>query len=300
MDRHLKRRLVGGLVFAAATIVAAQGTSPVDGDILYDMGVVIKKGPTSRDSLRAKADGSLVDSLQQRIAKLEEQLDYYQKAFAAAKAKLKHSQAVIDSLYQAQEDLKLTLRTDLAALRKQLEGLKQKQAIRITEAEKSRPDSLSLKADSLLAELLPARYPKILPEAKNVLLLSPEEEQSLYRRAVSRYNRGHIHSALEDFRVLRSRATTPRLKASAQYWIGRGYFEQGYYDLAVDALDEVLRMPQAHERDAAMMLLGMALHNLGREAEAQRVYRTLIRMYPDSEYAPFARRFARRSQEREP
>ena len=297
MDRNHKYGLAATLVLTMICSLAAQDNAP-QGGILYDMGVVIRKPASQPDSSKKTTAPGLVDSLQRQITRLQEQLDYYRQAFAAAQAKLKHDQAVIDSLYQVQEDLKLSMRTDLAALKKQLALLRAKQHVGTSHTLGA--DSLNARADSLLAELLPSRYPKLIPEVTPAKPLSQEQEQQLYRRAVARYNRGHFHSALEDFRELRSRAVTPRIRASAQYWIARAYFEQGYYDLAVDALDEVLQMPQAHQRDAALMLLGMALHELGRETEARRVYRTLVKIYPDSEYAPFARRFARRGQEREP
>jgi tol-pal system protein YbgF len=72
--------------------------------------------------------------------------------------------------------------------------------------------------------------------------------------------------------------------ASAQYWIGYIFWDQGDYPNAVKSFDQVLeRYPDGNKTADAMYMKGQALVKLNQKTDAAKEFRAILARFPNSE-----------------
>lgn len=93
---------------------------------------------------------------------------------------------------------------------------------------------------------------------------------------------------LEDFLAA---APESSLVPNAIYWIGESYFVEKNYPQAILTFKDVTRrFPKHHKAAAALLKIGMCYEKLGEKDNAALYLRALLKDYPKSEPAPFARK----------
>jgi tol-pal system protein YbgF len=77
--------------------------------------------------------------------------------------------------------------------------------------------------------------------------------------------------------------------SSAQYWIGKIFYDQGDYPNAVKNFDLVLeRYGDSNKTPEAMFYKGLALVKLNQKTDGQKEFRSLLSKFPNSSLAPRA------------
>ena len=115
----------------------------------------------------------------------------------------------------------------------------------------------------------------------------------MYRSALSKYHQQFYYSAVEDLKQIVQGSADPAVRANAQYWIGRSYYENGLYDEAIVALEKVKQYPETDKVDDALVMIGLAFQQLNNMDEAKVVFKELVNQHPESEYLTLAKRFIR-------
>ncbi|MEI6915771.1 MAG: rhomboid family intramembrane serine protease [Armatimonadota bacterium] len=123
------------------------------------------------------------------------------------------------------------------------------------------------------------------------LLGDVEQARPPYEIAISLYiseNRTDI--AVERFREMRSIFPEAMLDTNLQFRIGCKLEEMSAYEEAVDVLDQIaMAKPGTVETEMAALRVGeIYLARLSRPDLAASAFKRFIRMFPDSEWAPFA------------
>ena len=80
------------------------------------------------------------------------------------------------------------------------------------------------------------------------------------------------------------------LAGNAQYWLGESVYGQGKYDLAISEFEKVIKkFKKSPKVPAAMLKIGFAQFEQGRNKNAIDTLNRLIKSYPKSEEADLAR-----------
>jgi tol-pal system protein YbgF len=113
---------------------------------------------------------------------------------------------------------------------------------------------------------------------------APIPPDTLYDNATRDRMGGKPDLALKEFGdYVQSYADTDKA-ASAQYWIGQIYFDQGDFQNAAKSYDEVLeRFPSGNKTGDAMYMKGQALVKLGQKTDGAKEFRSVISKFPNSE-----------------
>ncbi len=260
------------------------------GGFLYDMGIVI--GDSSEQALSDTVNTDTLSEDQQ--TELQRELERYQEELALTEIRMKRQTRVIDSLKTALSRIQAARETDVAFLNAKLIDLEKG-----SEAPPESPVAGSdpnMVLDSVYAELTEDETPAYRPPIRKSDPRAPLEEATairLYRQGLTKFHKQYYYSAIEDFREVEARGTDQDMRANAQYWIGRSYFEKKLYDEAIIALEKVRQYPESDKQDDALVLIGLAFQQKNEPTEARVAFRELVSQYPASEYLTLARRFIR-------
>ena len=78
---------------------------------------------------------------------------------------------------------------------------------------------------------------------------------------------------------------------NAQYWLGETYYITRRFDAAIQEFERLISLhPDSQKLTHALLKVGYAHDELGREAEAERVLGDLIARFPQSAAAGLARK----------
>ena len=121
--------------------------------------------------------------------------------------------------------------------------------------------------------------------------LSETEEQVAYRGGLTKFHQQLYYQAIEDFNSIVQRGVDVTMRANAQYWVGRCYYEKGLYDEAIVALEQVQRFENSDKLDDALVMIGLAFKNKDLLPEAKLAFQELVSRHPGSEYLTLAKRF---------
>ena len=132
--------------------------------------------------------------------------------------------------------------------------------------------------------------------------------ESLYRSAKDALTRGDFLTAIDTFETLGARYPFGTYTQQAQLDIAYAYLQQDEHDNAVAAADRFIKLyPRSEDIDYAQYMKGLANYRRGSSAfervfprdmarvnqnwlrTAYAEFDTLVRRYPDSDYAPDAR-----------
>lgn len=116
-----------------------------------------------------------------------------------------------------------------------------------------------------------------------LLLLSPdslEADHFMFRRAQSYFRLNSFGRARKQFQELVEKYPKSQYVAQARYTVGNTYFMQGKYDVAIEALKQVLREHANSEQAVeAQFLMAQCLEHQGRLPNALQLYSALESRY---------------------
>lgn len=279
--------IILGFLLIAASVYGQDAA----GSLLYDIGLRIDDNQTSTPVLN-EAPGDSLELLGQQM-ELEEELNRYQHKLAETEIRLRYQTSIIDSLQSEIAQIKAASETDRALLSNRITTL-------VDEQENARKTSGMLPAesnisDSVFAELdtpwKHARVTKQVAWQATGPKLTEQEEQAAYRSGLTKYHQELYYQAIEDFNNIVQGGVDETMRANAQYWVGRCYYEKGLYDEAISSLEQVQRFENSDKLDDALVMIGLAFKNKGRLPEAKLAFQELVSRHPGSEYLTLARRF---------
>jgi len=262
------------------------------GGLFYDIGLRIEDSSSVSPELNAVSVDSL--ELMGQQMELEEELNRYQHRLAETEVRLRYQTQVIDSLQTEIYQIKAAGETDRALLSTRITSLVGQQ-----ENARKTPDFVpgeSGTSDSVFAELnTPWKHKSVtttyVTQPYSGSKLSTREEQAAYRGGLTKYHQELYYQAIEDFNNIVRAGVDVTMRANAQYWVGRCYFEKGLYDEAISALEQVQRFENSDKLDDALVMIGLAFKNKDRLPEAKLAFQELVSRHPGSEYLTLARRF---------
>ena len=221
-------------------------------------------------------------------------MNRYQQKLAETEIQLRYQTRIIDSLQTEMDQVKAAGETDRALLSTRITRLVDQQE----DAEKIPafvPGENRL-SDSVFAELhTPWRDVTVNTQVQYRAPTGPKlteaDEQTAYRRGLTKFHQQYYYQAIDEFNTIVNRGTDITLRANAQYWVGRCYFEKGLYDKAISTLEQVQRYEHSDKQDDALVMIGLAFKNKDRLPEAKLAFQELVSRHPGSEYLTLARRF---------
>ena len=276
------------ILFSGMTAFGQAG----QGSLLYDIGLRIEDTTKTNSDLNVESVDSLAIFGQQM--ELEEELNRYQHQLAETEVRLRYQTQVIDSLQSEISLIKAAGETDRALLSTRITSLVGQQ-----ENARKTPDFTpgeNQTSDSVFAELhTPWKHVAVNASPSIQAISGPKltdrEEQAAYRGGLTKYHQGLYYQAIEDFNNIVRSGVDVTMRANAQYWVGRCYFEKGLFDEAISALEQVQRFENSDKLDDALVMIGLAFKNKDRLPEAKLAFQELVSRHPGSEYLTLARRF---------
>ena len=262
------------------------------GSLLYDIGIRIED--TTKTSSDMDTENINDPELMGQQMELEEELNRYQHQLAETEVRLRYQTQVIDSLQAEIAQIKAAGETDRALLSTRITSLVGQQenarkAPGFTPGETQTSDSVFAELHTPWRHVAKTTAPVI--QTYSGPRLSEREEQAAYRSGLTKYHQELYYQAIEDFNNIVRSGVDVTMRANAQYWVGRCYFEKGLYDEAISALEQVQRFENSDKLDDALVMIGLAFKNKDRLPEAKLAFQELVSRHPGSEYLTVARRF---------
>lgn len=281
-----QRHITIMLLITSSLVLGQTGT----GSLFYDIGLMID------DSVQTDSSHQNIEApiLTQEQEVLEEELNLYQQKLAETEIRLRYQTKVIDSLQTEIAQIKAAGDTDVALLSTRISTLEDQQQM----ANRNPAFVLekSQSSDSVFAELdTPWRNVTFKTQAVYPDPVGPKltvsEEQLAYRTGLTKFHQQYYYQAVDEFQTIVDRGSDITLRANAQYWVGRCYYEKGLYDDAIRALEQVQRFEHSDKLDDALVMIGLAFKNKDRLPEAKLAFQELVTRHPGSEYLTLAKRF---------
>ncbi|MCF7806888.1 MAG: tetratricopeptide repeat protein [Candidatus Marinimicrobia bacterium] len=275
------------LLLSSLTLLAQDASN-----LFYDIGLVIED--TTGLDLNTPQESTQPGELSMEQLALEEELNRYVQKLAETEIRLRYQTMVIDSLQSEISLIKAAGETDKALLTTKITDLvNQQEQANASPAYSITPNAVS---DSAFAELETpwnAAVVKKVPTSPAPVgsPLTTKEEQAAYRLGLTKFHQEYYYQAIKEFNTIVHRGTDLNMKANAQYWVGRCYYEKGQYDEAISTLEQVQRYTSSDKLDDALVLIGLAFKNKNRLPEAKLAFQELVTKHPGSEYLTLAKRF---------
>jgi len=278
------------ILFLFTGLLAFGQTSP--SKLFYDIGLMIDDSSKSTPSLEAENGSEHFFSQEEQA--LEEELNRYQQRLAETEMRLRYQTSVIDSLQSEIAQIKAAGETDRALLSTRITSLvgQQEEAARKPIFVPGETQS----TDRVFAELdTPWKGTRVntrpVQQHQSGPKLTEAEEQAAYRGGLTKFHQQLYYQAIEDFNSIVQRGVDVTMRANAQYWVGRCYFDKGLFDEAIIALEQVQRFENSDKLDDALVMIGLAFKNKDLLPEAKLAFQELVTRHPGSEYLTLAKRF---------
>jgi len=276
------------MLFITAPILAQTG-----GSLFYDIGLMIDD--SSQTVSPENSETAATPELSQAELDLEEELNRYQQRLAETEIRLMYQTNIIDSLQSEIALIKAAGATDKALLSNRIATL-------VDQNEKATQTPVFTPGETQVSERIYAELDvpwkdvsvKAMPSVQVGPKLTGQEEQAAYRTGLTKFHQQFYYQAIDEFNTIVNRGSDPTLRANAQYWVGRCYFEKGLYDEAIGALEQVQRFQYSDKLDDALVLIGLAFKNKDRLPEAKLAFQELVTRHPGSEYLTLAKRFVQK------
>ena len=121
--------------------------------------------------------------------------------------------------------------------------------------------------------------------------VDPFAEQQAYQSAFDLLKSGRYEDAAVAFTRFIADYPTGSYADNAQYWLGETYYITRRFDAAIQEFERLISLhPDSQKLTHALLKIGYAHDELGREAEAERVLGDLIARFPQSAAAGLARK----------
>ncbi len=150
--------------------------------------------------------------------------------------------------------------------------------------------------DKEFAELDPINTDKLkefVAENKEPVKIIYDENKQ-FRAGLSNFHSQQYFASIDKFSDLIKHGRNEELKAKAQYYIGRCYYEKEMYAKALEELEAVLAYQSSDYKDDVLALMGLAFEHEKRLADAKTVFEELVSSYPKSDYVPLAQRYIKK------
>ena len=121
--------------------------------------------------------------------------------------------------------------------------------------------------------------------------IDPFKEQQAYTEAFNLLKSGRYEDAATAFRQFIAAYPAGSYAGNAQYWLGETHYVTRKFDLAMQEFQRLASgYPNSTKLPGALLKIGYIHHELGNEAEAERVLNDLRARYQDSAAAKLALR----------
>jgi tol-pal system protein YbgF len=121
--------------------------------------------------------------------------------------------------------------------------------------------------------------------------VTPGNPVQLFAAAYSDYSRGNYALSFSEFRQFVDTYRGSELADNAQYWIGEILLEKKMFQESLDAFARVVHIsPKGDKATAALYKRALVLEEMGRREDAVKQLQVLIKVYPNSYEAGFAKR----------
>ncbi len=262
------------------------------GNLLYDIGLMIDDSTAATPKTPLENGTTPILTQEQQV--LEEELNRYQQQLAETEIRLRYQTGVIDSLHNEIALIKAAGETDKALLTTRITTLvdQQEKAVRnpaIIPGEAATSDSVFAELETPWKDVSVNTQPLVQAQAGPRLTVA--EEQAAYRSGLTKFHLQYYYQAIDEFNTIVMRGNDITLRANAQYWVGRCYYEKGLYNEAISALEQVQRFEHSDKLDDALVMIGLAFKNKDRLPEAKLAFQELVTRHPGSEYMTLAKRF---------
>ncbi len=262
------------------------------GNLLYDIGLMIDDSTAATPKTPLENGTTPILTQEQQV--LEEELNRYQQQLAETEIRLRYQTGVIDSLHNEIALIKAAGETDKALLTTRITTLvdQQEKSVRnpaIIPGEAATSDSVFAELETPWKDVSVNTQPLVQAQAGPRLTVA--EEQAAYRSGLTKFHLQYYYQAIDEFNTIVMRGNDITLRANAQYWVGRCYYEKGLYNEAISALEQVQRFEHSDKLDDALVMIGLAFKNKDRLPEAKLAFQELVTRHPGSEYMTLAKRF---------
>jgi len=157
--------------------------------------------------------------------------------------------------------------------------------LKIQLAQLEREKELLLQEKASASMVLPAPVPVAAP--KDCLT----EARALYNQAFYLFQTRRYDQARATFERYRE-LYSDNLSDNAQFWIAECYFMQQQYDPALTAFQKLLSdFPQSNKTADTLLSIGLCLNRLNKREDAIQNWMTVVKTYPESTAADYARKF---------
>lgn len=155
------------------------------------------------------------------------------------------------------------------------------------EIEASREENAALRA-----QLESRQSPSPQTETGPVAVASPGElgVLDIYSEALAQYHQRQYQRALEQFDRLLRTAPYSEWTDNAQYWKGECSYGLGKYQQALTEFTKVFVYPKTEKAADAQVMIARCYLALGEKEKALAAFQKLLNEYPESKYAPMARK----------
>lgn len=123
--------------------------------------------------------------------------------------------------------------------------------------------------------------------------ISSDEFKRKYIEALSHYQNGDFHKAIDGFSKLVITNREHLLSDNSQYWLGECYYTLKNYKQAIIEFEKIFQFSGNDKWDDAQLKLGLCYLKIGNEEKAKDEFRKLLNHYPDSEYYQKAQQYLR-------
>ncbi len=268
-------------------------SDPATADIFFlDLGIVIE--PTTGNERYSRLVKPTSDEVKIRVKKVESGSVY----MAASKEML----AALRRIQERMDDLDSSFQSEINSLKNENRELRGMLAeyVRPPLQQPARPhvDLADLEEDMEMLQEMAAVSD--LPQMKTLPTMSPPPKKksqrpapltfspSLYMAGVMAYQKEDYESAIRNFLKLDLSHTDIATAANVLYWLADAYQQQGNYQVAIDVLDQLLRIEKSERTDDALIQKGLLYRKTGQEDLALDAFMTVVKQYPDSDYLRLA------------
>ncbi|MFQ6603921.1 MAG: tol-pal system YbgF family protein [Fidelibacterota bacterium] len=283
------------LVSFSLPVRGQSNPEPSTADIFFlDLGIVIE--PTTGNEQYSRFVKTTSDEVKLRVKKVESGSVY----MAASKEML----AALQRIQARMDDLDSSFKSEINSLKSENQELRGMLAeyVRPPLQRPSRPqvDLADLEEDiEILQEIdditdlpemrtVPTMSSPPPPKQKPVRQVPLTFSPSLYMAGVMAYQKEDYESAIKNFLKLDLSHTDIATAANVLYWLADAYQQQGNYQVAIDVLDQLLRIESSDRIDDALVQKGLLYRKTGQENLALDAFLTVVRDYPDSDYLRLA------------
>ncbi|MBI2504550.1 MAG: tetratricopeptide repeat protein [Candidatus Latescibacteria bacterium] len=199
-----------------------------------------------------------------------------------------HNQQLAAQVEQSQGEV----RDDLEALKQAVEASYDREKAMAERLRQAEEGGAQLREDLHLmqSQLDLLRRQLAAPQPAGAEPPAPPEVFSLYRAGRESYETRHYDRAIAQFTQLLEAAPEDDLADNAQYWIGECYYGLGKYRQALTAFAKIFVYAKTEKAADAQLKIARCHLALEEPDKARAAYQKLLDEYPDSQYAPTARR----------